>query len=442
MLEKDELNKGLRYFVADQYVEDDRLEQAEKLLSETIGGSKDPRGLVGLAAVYHKQGQAAKLLEALSEAFAVIPQTDEEEMLERLTPDVRALIEQFDDLQTSIAEDNAIMDQLLTLAREKKGADPPALDFVQTYLVGKLSLAAERTDDAVEFYRAAIDMQNDPPAMLFRELSFHLIDVERFREAAETMQIAIEHGSPRLQGTRTYFQYLQSHAWEMAGETDLALAAIQEALKGAPDNVGLRFQEAWVYYHAHRFEEAITAFEQVIADFENDSDEETRKTLRNCQFSLSAIHVQQGNFDEGEDILLRVLQDEPENTQANNDLGYLWADQNKNLEQARSMIKKALKAEPDNAAYLDSMGWVLFRLGKFEQARKHLEQATATPRGEDSTIFEHLGDTYDKLGLPEQAQDAWRNALKLEQEKPHPDPKLLERIQQKVPDAPAEKAAD
>ncbi len=246
-------------------------------------------------------------------------------------------------------------------------------------------------------------MQNDPPALLFREISFHLIDAGRYRDAAEVMQVAIEHGSPRLQGARTYFQYLQSHAWEMTGETEKALTAIQEALKGAPDNAGLRFQEAWVYYHAHRYDEAIAAFEQVIADFENDNDETTRGTVENCRFSLSAIHVQQGDLEQGEAILLSVLQKDADNTQANNDLGYLWADQDKNLDQARTMIEKALKAEPDNAAYLDSMGWVLFRLGEYEQARKHLEEAAEirSPRTvPSSNIWARLTRNWDFTTKP------------------------------------------
>ncbi len=119
LLEKDELNKALRYFVADQYVQAGDLDKAEKLLEDTSGASTDPRGLVGLAAVYQQQGRTDKLLEALAKAFASIPQTEEEEMLERLAPDVRALIEQFGELEESIAEDAPTMNHLLALGREK-----------------------------------------------------------------------------------------------------------------------------------------------------------------------------------------------------------------------------------------------------------------------------------------------------------------------------------
>ena len=64
-----------------------------------------------------------------------------------------------------------------------------------------------------------------------------------------------------------------------------------------------------------------------------------------------------------------MLDEFPDDAGAMNDLGYLWADQDKNLQRARRMIRKAVDAEPDNAAYRDSLGWVLFRLGRYPAGR-------------------------------------------------------------------------
>jgi Tfp pilus assembly protein PilF len=168
-------------------------------------------------------------------------------------------------------------------------------------------------------------------------------------------------------------------------------------------------------------------FKEVIAAYP-----EEQRLVRNCQFSLSNIYVQQGDMSRGEKILEDVLKEDPESTQANNDLGYLWADQGKNLEQAKTMIEKALAAEPDNAAYLDSMGWVLYRLEQFEEARKYLEQAIEKPTGQDATILDHLGDCLDKLGQKEEAVRQWREALKMEREKARPDEELVKKIEEKL----------
>src|SRR5690606_2411627 len=141
---------------------------------------------------------------------------------------------------------------------------------------------------------------------------------------------------------------------EMDGQTAAALEAIREARKSQPDNPGLHFQEAWVHYHSHNFEEAIAEFEKIIETYDDADDESTQQTVKNSRYSLSAIYVQLGDEVKGEEILLEVYRVDPDDTQVNNDLGYLWADQGRKLQQSREMIEKALNAEPENPAYLDS----------------------------------------------------------------------------------------
>ena len=67
-----------------------------------------------------------------------------------------------------------------------------------------------------------------------------------------------------------------------------------------------------------------------------------RKIVRQAQYSLSNIYVLKGEIRRGEEILEAIYQDDPDEKEVNNDLGYLYADQGKNLEQAESMIRKAL----------------------------------------------------------------------------------------------------
>jgi tetratricopeptide (TPR) repeat protein len=434
--EKDPRNVSLRYFLAETYQQQDQLDEAEQLLKETLGDGGDPRGLVGLASLYRQKGDAKALFDVLRRAYQTVPQPDEDEseLLERMDADMRAVVEQFQAVQQQIAEDTPVMEKLLALGREKKAADNGNFEFLDAYMLGKLAGSAEMVDAAKEFYNLAIDMQNDPVPALFRELGFLLTDAKRYSEAAEVFTAAVTHTSPRLQspGIQSYFQYLRSHALEMDGQTAAALEAIREARKSQPDNPGLHFQEAWVHYHSHNFDEAIAEFEKIINTYGDADDESTQQTVKNSRYSLSAIYVQLGDEVKGEEILQEVYRVDPDDTQVNNDLGYLWADQGRNLEQAREMIAKALKDEPENPAYLDSMGWVLFKLGEYEKALEQLQKAIALPRGEDSTIYDHLGDTYDKLGQPEKAVEAWQKALEIEQAAPHPDKKVIDRIQSKL----------
>ena len=72
----------------------------------------------------------------------------------------------------------------------------------------------------------------------------------------------------------------------------------------------------------------------------------------------------------------------PDDPGPNNDLGYLYAEQGKNLEKAESMIRKALQEDPDSSAYLDSLGWVLFKRGKVKEALEPLKKAAEQMKSE------------------------------------------------------------
>jgi Tfp pilus assembly protein PilF len=192
----------------------------------------------------------------------------------------------------------------------------------------------------------------------------------------------------------------------------------------------LRYQEAWVYYHSRQFDLAIEKMEKVIAEFPQP---QARQIVRRAQYSLSNIYVLKGEIRRGEEILEAIYREDPNDTSVNNDLGYLYADQGKNLEQASAMIRKALVAEPENGAYLDSMGWVLFKLGKYEEALPYLEKAVQKSAGAgDETLWDHLGDLYEVLKQPARALESWKKALEYARKSTFPDEKLIERITEKV----------
>ena len=293
-------------------------------------------------------------------------------------------------------------------------------------MLAKVSVASKSSEDVGRFYRYAIGMQNLPNPELFHDLGVYYIDVKDYGNAERAFRDAADH--PALEPLKSFFMKRVSIACELGGEIDDAIAAIREVRQLEPDDSSYALDEARIFYRARRWDDAVSVFEAIIRDFAADEE-----VVRDCRFSLSAVLVQKGDYDRGEQILLDILEQHPDNAQANNDLGYLWADRDKNLEQAREMVTKALAAEPDNAAYMDSMGWILYRLGEYAESVQHLEKASQQPRGDDSTIYDHLGDARAKLGQAEEATQAWQKALELEEDKPAPDPKMIEALKRKLP---------
>ena len=120
-------------------------------------------------------------------------------------------------------------------------------------------------------------------------------------------------------------------------------------------------------------------------------------------------------YEKAADLLRKSIALDPANAaEAYNYLGYMWADHNLHFDEAEDMIKRALLIEPDNGSYLDSLGWVEFRKGKFDQALADLLRAAKNIEHDDPIVFEHIGDTYLKLGRVPEALEAWRKALALD----------------------------
>ena len=157
-----------------------------------------------------------------------------------------------------------------------------------------------------------------------------------------------------------------------------------------------------------------------------------KETIRLAKMGLSNAYVQAGDMAKGEAVLEEIYQEDPADPGVNNDLGYLYADQGKNLEKAEKMIRIAVEAQPDNPAYLDSLGWVLFKQGKNTEALEPLKKANSDPDYQDATLLEHEGDVHLALQNADDAKVLWKKALAVEEKAKSPDQKIIDRLHEKL----------
>ena len=150
-------------------------------------------------------------------------------------------------------------------------------------------------------------------------------------------------------------------------------------------------------------------------------------------FQVGAANERAGRYAEAEAALRKCLELSPENAEALNYLGYMWADRAEKLDEAKTLIERALKLEPDNAAYLDSLAWVLFKLGRPAEALAPQLRALELNEEPDATLLDHLGDIYHALGRHAEAREAWEQSLAVES---NPD------VQKKLQADPAPTAAN
>jgi tetratricopeptide (TPR) repeat protein len=143
-------------------------------------------------------------------------------------------------------------------------------------------------------------------------------------------------------------------------------------------------------------------------------------------FRLASSLERAGSLAESEKVFAKLLEMRPNDSAAQNYLGYMWADRGENLEKAHVLLEKAVGREPRNGAYLDSLGWLYFRLGKLEAAQVNLLEAHRR-EPDDPTIEEHLGDLSERQGHVTRAVTHWERALSLKPEEPDKVRKKLAR---------------
>ncbi|WP_010586902.1 tetratricopeptide repeat protein [Schlesneria paludicola] len=408
--ENDAQNVDLQYFLADRLTDVNELERARNLYDSMLRKGGDASGYAGLARVLRKMQKSDELLDALGRGFA-----RGEDAIAMLEPEVKA-----------ISQDKALMEALVESGRKRAKSDE--LKFEEALLLAKFAAVMKEAESSGEFYRMAIALNREgrPTVLIQLEMAEMFLKLRKYPQAVEAFGEILNSGQLNDRGqAMTYSSMAQALAYD--NRTDEALAAISKAIKLDDDEAQYRFYEAWIYGHAKRWDDAIQKFEQLIRDFPDE-----KRMILVTQFSLSNVYVQKGDVKTGEEILEKVLEDNPDNSQVNNDLGYLWADQGKNLDRAESMIRKALAVEPDNGAYLDSLGWVLFKLNRVEEAIPPLEQATQKSMGGDGTIWDHLGDVKLKAMHVDEAISAWTTALKHLEEEGTSDVQLIDKIKDKL----------
>jgi tetratricopeptide (TPR) repeat protein len=255
-----------------------------------------------------------------------------------------------------------------------------------------------------------------------------LLAAEQYADAAKVFQRGIE--AKALPEDNPALYYYLAGALAMDGRTDDALAAARKAAEVGQKMPRILSRLPWVLYHAQRYEEAKTSYVELISKLDALRDvREARDVIRESRLIISNICVLQKRMAEAEEWLEQVLDEFPEDAGALNDLGYLWADQNKNLDRALEMIERAVNEEPENTSYRDSLGWVYYRLGRYDQALAELKKAAADPEP-DPVILDHLGDAHHGLKQHDEALSAWKRAL--EGLEPDGDAELAEKIKDKI----------
>jgi tetratricopeptide (TPR) repeat protein len=112
-----------------------------------------------------------------------------------------------------------------------------------------------------------------------------------------------------------------------------------------------------------------------------------------------------------ESLLIKM----PNNTGILNNIAYILAENNRDLDKALEYIRRAYEIKPDDPTYLDTYAFVLYKKGTYAEAvqwgQASIQQYEAQQIATPSEIYEHLGQSHEHLGEVSQASDSYKQAL-------------------------------
>ncbi|WP_291169911.1 CsgG/HfaB family protein [Gimesia sp.] len=143
-----------------------------------------------------------------------------------------------------------------------------------------------------------------------------------------------------------------------------------------------------------------------------------------CYWKLIEISEKQGAKDTTLKHLRRVVELNPESPDYKNALGYHLANQEKDLDEAEQLLRAAITLDKkrkekagdvvsENPFYLDSLGFILFKQGRYTEAKEFVGRSLDFPEGQLLESYDHLGDIHWVLGEKKEAVTAWKKAIEV-----------------------------
>ncbi len=158
-------------------------------------------------------------------------------------------------------------------------------------------------------------------------------------------------------------------------------------------------------YQLNKYKEAVDILKQGVFYVVNNN------LLKSQFYSYMGDSYYKLNKMDSSDIAYdNALNADPNNIDVLNNYSYYLSLRNEKLEKAEIMAQKVNKLKPGNSSYLDTYAWVLYKHGKYSEAKIKIDDAIKYGGTTNAIIIEHKGDIEYKLGNLEEAFKYWEKA--------------------------------
>lgn len=376
----------------DMLVGANQIDKARELLERAIAEQPEESRYYGmLADVYVELGQKEKALELYEKAIAANPDDSMTRIsLAQYYYDDGQLDKGFEQLREAFSDPDLDIDpkmQLLLGFYQVTGNGQP--DSVDQKLI-------QQSHELIQVMKKAHPQSGKPSSI---EGDFFMREGKP-EEARTAFREALEHEQDKFPIWAALLQLdLQLSDWKALHED------AEKAADLFPTQPELFLYEGLGLSQLDRYDEAIDALvmgRDLVVD---------NKALEAQFWSLLGdTYNSAKNYAKSDEAYGKALGINANDAGVLNNWAYYLSERGEKLEKAEEMSRKSNDLAPGTATYMDTYAWILYKEGKYEQAREWQEkaiQASPTPEG---VLLEHYGDILYKLGDSAGALEQWKKA--------------------------------
>lgn len=177
------------------------------------------------------------------------------------------------------------------------------------------------------------------------------------------------------------------------------------ALRYFPDNVDILMLKGYAEVSLEDYEGALASLKEAYKVAASDS-------LRSVVAGMSGdVYHEMGRHKQAFRQYDRAIRLNPDNAGVLNNYAYYLCEEDEALERALEMSHKANTIEPNNSTFLDTEGWILYKLGRYEEAKEIMQRAVSFDSSNSEVLLFHYGEILYALGDEFMAEVYWKRAM-------------------------------
>jgi tetratricopeptide (TPR) repeat protein len=126
--------------------------------------------------------------------------------------------------------------------------------------------------------------------------------------------------------------------------------------------------------------------------------------------SLGDAYNELRDYAKSDESYDRALEINPKDANVMNNYAYYLSVRNEKLDKAEALSKASNELEPNQSSYEDTYGWIMYKQGKYSDAKIWIEKSLNNGSDKSATVLEHYGDVIFRLGDTTKALEYWQKA--------------------------------